>query len=112
MTYQRRHRGQQVTLYPTHIVKDARGNDTRVVDATRPIVTTAAVIPQRSSKAEVPGQQQIQVNRLIVTHDLPGIDLWSRVDYLGEQWDVVSPPSYHHGSRLVRHWSVDIRKRP
>jgi hypothetical protein len=76
-----------------------------------PYIVSAAVIPQRSSKAEVPGQQEINVVRLIVDPDLPDVNLWSRVEYLGEMWDVISPPAYHHGSRRVRHWSLDIRKR-
>lgn len=111
VTVQRR-RGQPLTIYPTKEITDARGNKTRVYDPDNPIHTTAAVIPQRSSKAEVPGQQQIHVTRLIITHELPNVDLWSRVDYLGEVWDVVSPPAFHHGSRRVRHWTIDIRKRP
>jgi hypothetical protein len=41
------------------------------------------VIPQRSSRAEVPGQQVIDVVRLIVKDDLDGVTLWSRVEYNG-----------------------------
>lgn len=112
MTLQRRHRGQPVTFYPSKVITDARGNDQRVVDLDNGQVTTAAAIPQRSSRAEVPGQQSINVVRLITTHELVGIDLWSRVSYNGTEWDVVTPPSYHHGTRQTRHWSIDIRERP
>lgn len=79
---------------------------------TRPMPVTAALIPQRSSKAEVPGQQQINVVKMLVRADLPGVDLFSRVEAAGKVWDVVSPPAYHHGSRRTRHWSINVRERP
>lgn len=112
MSLQRR-RGQIVKIYPTKIVTDSRGNESRQADMDGdPLVLHAAAIPQRSSKAEVPGQQQINVVRLIVNAELPGVDLWSRVEYLDSFWDVAAPPAYHHGPRRLRHWSLDIRRRP
>lgn len=77
-----------------------------------PIETTAVAIPQRSARAEVPGQQQINVTRLIVKAGLPDVNLWSRFFWQGKWWDAVTPPSYHHGTRHTRHWSIDIRERP
>lgn len=113
MSSRQRRRGQTVKVWPTHEIEDKRGNKVNAPDLTDdPIVVKAAAIPQRSSKAEVPGQQQIDVVRLILDAELPGVTLWSRVEYLGDQWDIVSPPAYHHGSRHVRHWSMDIRRRP
>lgn len=111
MTRQRS-RGVLIKVWPTHQITDSRGNLTTVVNLEAdPYVVSAAAIPQRSSRAEVPGQQEINVARLIVDPDLPDVNLWSRVEYLGDMWDVISPPAYHHGSRRVRHWSIDIRKR-
>jgi hypothetical protein len=60
----------------------------------------------------VPGQQQINITRMIVDANLDGVTLWSRVEVLGQVWDVVSPPAYHHGDRKTRHWALDIRERP
>lgn len=111
MSVQRR-RGQPVVLYRSKVIQDSRGNDVVTVDREDPHLTTAAAIPQRSSKAEVPGQQMIDVVRLIVKDELDGVTLWSRVEYRGEEWDLVTPPSYHHGTRQTRHWSIDIRRRP
>lgn len=113
MSTRQRRRGQVVKVWPTHEVEDKRGNT--VIEPNfeaEPLVVRAAAIPQRSSKAEVPGQQMIDVVRLILDAELPDVTLWSRVEYLGDQWDIVSPPAYHHGSRHVRHWSMDIRRRP
>lgn len=110
MTFQRR-RGEPVTLYPVHTVLDDRGNEVIQANFAAPINTTAAAIPQRSSRAEVPGQQVIYIVRLII-RVYPNVELWSQVDFRGERWDVVSPPAYHHGTRLTRHVSIDIKRRP
>lgn len=111
MSVQRR-RGQPVTLYRRKRVTDKRGNEQWAPDRENPIRTTAAVIPQRSSRAEVPGQAEVDVYRLIVGVDLDSIGLWSIVEWRGQEWDVVAPPAYRHGTRRVRHWSIDVRGRP
>ncbi|NEA50453.1 phage head-tail adapter protein [Streptomyces sp. SID10815] len=107
-----RRRGQRAKVWRTSEVVDNRGNRVIVADPTAPIEVRAAFIPQRSARAEVPGQQQINVTRMIVDAQTEGVSLWSRVEYAGRQWDVVSPPAYHHGDRRTRHWAIDIRERP
>ena len=112
MSRQRR-RGQPITVYPRMKTTDKRGNDYLTPDLSKPYEITAAVIPQRSSKAEIPGQQQIDVVRLIIDPDIAeNIGLWGRVHYNGHEWDIAAPPAYHHGPRQSRHWSIDIRRRP
>lgn len=112
MSRQRR-RGQTARIWPTRVTTDNRGQKVKVPDLeAEPFVVTGVFIPQRSAKAEVPGQAQINIVRMLVTEALAGVDIWSRVEYQGKQWDIVSPPAYHHGSRQVRHWSIDIRERP
>lgn len=109
---QRRH-GLVAQVWPSHDITDSRGNTQRQVDLDAdPIVVRCAIIPQRSGRAEVPGQLAINVVRMIVAPDLEDVDLWSRVAVAGSTWDVVTPPAYHHGSRKVRHWSIDLRERP
>lgn len=112
MSRQRR-RGQTALIWKSKFVTDNRGNKVRMPDTdSPPYMVTGAFIPQRSARAEVPGQAQINIVRMIVTDNLDGVDIWSRVEYMGRQWDVVSPPAYHHGPRRIRHWSIDIRERP
>lgn len=111
MSVQRR-RGQTARVWKTKRVTDNRGNSVVVADADGPHEVRAAFIPERSARAEVPGQAEINVNRMIVDADLEGVNLWSRVEWRGEVWDVVAPPAYHHGTRRTRHWSILIRKRP
>lgn len=112
MASMQRRRGETALVYQTVIQTDNRGNKVKVADESNPISVRAVFIPQRSAKAEVPGQVVINITRMIVTHDLPNVDLWSRVDAQGRVWDVVTPPSYHHGTRHTRHWSIDLRERP
>lgn len=111
MSRQRR-RGVPITVYRTKTVTDNRDNQIKVVDRDNPYHLTAAVIPQRSARAELPGQMEINVIRVLIDPDLEGVSLWSEVDALGTTWDVVTPPAYHHGTRHTRHWSIDLRERP
>lgn len=112
MTYQRK-RGQTIKLWRSEKQTDKRGNVHKVAVPLDKHEVRAWEYPQRSARAEVPGQQKINVTRVGVDADLEGVDLWSEVEYRGKVWDVVTPPYYHHGSsRHVRHWSIDIRERP
>lgn len=118
MSHQRK-RGLPIEIWPIVEREDSRGNEHETVDLTDdPIQTKAWIFPQRSSRAEVPGQQRINVIRVGVAANLEGVplaptlDLFAQARYMGKFWDVVSPPAYHHGTRHTRHWSVDLRERP
>lgn len=54
----------------------------------------------------------INVVRMLIDPETADVDLWSRVRVAGSEWDVVTPPSLHYGSRKTRHWSIDLRERP
>lgn len=112
MPSMQRRRGEDALVYPTITQTDNRGNAVKTVDHANPIKVRAIFIPQRSAKAEVPGQVNINITRMIVAHDIGNVDLWSRVQAQGRMWDVVTPPSYRHGTRHTRHWSIDLRERP
>lgn len=124
MSMQRR-RGLPVKVWKGAEVEDRRGNTQWIVDTNRvPDYTVhAASTPQRSARAEVPGQAQINIVRLLlpltVTVDdevielVNDISLWSEVEFLGRRWDIVTPLSARMGgSRKTRHISIDIRERP
>lgn len=112
MSVQRR-RGQPCKVWPQRLVEDRRGNRTYRVDLTeKPYEIKAHFWPQRGSKAEVPGQQDIVVYTMILTSELPDVGLWSRVYWSGRYWDVAAPPVLRTGTRHTRHWSMDIRERP
>ena len=111
MSVQRR-RGEAAIVYGTKIGLDNRGDEVVQVDLNDPLHVRAAFVPQRSARAEVPGQQQINVVTMLVRDGLPNVNLWSRVNWDGKNWDVVSPPARHRGTRHTRHWSLDLRERP
>lgn len=113
MSVQRRGRNaQNCVIYKTVKLTDDRGNEQLVVDMEKGVAEKAAFIPGRASRAEVAGQVETDVYTMIVRADIPDVNLWSVVDWRGERWDVAGPPQYHHGTRHVRHWSVELRKRP
>jgi len=112
VTTVQRERGQSAIVYRTHTITDHRGNKVKVANMDDPIPIKAWFAPQRSARAEVPGQVQIDVMRMGVDAGLSGMDLWSRIEWMGSQWDIVSPPAYHNGTRHTRHWTIDLRKRP
>lgn len=114
MSSLQRKRGTKAIVYSQKMVDDNRGNHVLGVDMDNGVEVVGAFIPQRSARAEVPGQAVINVTRMIVKHDIPGVDvgLWSRVFWNDRYWDVVTPPAYHHGTRHTRHWSIDLRERP
>lgn len=64
----------------------------------------------RSSRAEVPGQQEVDVIKVGIdaTHD---VSLWARVKIGNIYWDIESPPAYRHGTRGTRHQTVSLRQR-
>lgn len=111
MTWQRR-RGLPAVVYRSKVETDSRGNSRKVVDTEDPHTIKVWMMPERSARAEVPGDQQINVIRIGTTYPLEGVDLWSRVELMGSEWDIASPPAYHRGvSRATRHWSITLRER-
>lgn len=110
-TVQRR-RGQPALIYKSKSVIDSRGNQVQLVDELNPHAIKVWTVPQRSSRAELPGQQDIYIVRFGTDANLAGVDSWSQIEYNGYRYDVVVPPAYHHGTRHTRHWSIDCRKRP
>jgi len=111
MSVQRR-RGQAAIVYPAITVTDNRGNTQLEADLNSPISVVAAFIPDRSARAEVPGQAMVNIVKMLVKPDIPGIDMWARVEWDGRSWDVATPPANHHGSRHTRHTSLMLRQRP
>lgn len=117
MTIQRRRTGQDIKVWGRTLEADRRGNR-QLVPTKDPVFEGRAwVIPDRSQRAEVVGQQEILVMRLGIK-DIPELDnettgLWTYIEWNGAIWDITQPPLYHHGvSRHTRHWTIFIRKRP
>lgn len=111
MSYQRQH-GTTVIFYPQKEVVDADGVPTLVADMDNPSAPTkAAILPERGQRAEVPGQQVVNVVRLLVKR-LPGLGPWARVEFRGRSWDIALPPEERlNVPRSSRHIVVECRER-
>lgn len=106
-----RRRGRTALVYPVEEIEDRRGNRTQV--PVEPALSIRAwAIPERGARAELPGQQQVKVIKIGTRHNLADVNLWSRVQWAGDWWDVVVPPEEHWGTRQTRHWSITLRWRP
>lgn len=111
MAVLQRRRGVDITIHPSVETEDRRGNKT-IRPLGIPFTVKAWIIPDRSARAEVPGQQEINVYKLGTTSDLTDVDLWSRVEWDGAWWDLTAPPAKSIGTRHTSHWALIIRKRP
>ena len=115
MTMQRR-RGQEAVIVVSERTVDHRGNASARPSPTSPRFRTRAwEYADRSSKAEVPGQAEIDIIRIGISSNDPlasRIDTTSRVYWDGRWWDIVSPASFHPGPRQTRHYSLSLRRRP
>ena len=107
-----RRRGETIRIYKTGEAENRRGDVVRSPTADYHEVR-AAVVADRSARAEVPGQMQIDVVRFLVPHKLENVDLWSRIWWDGRWWDIAAPPALRIGRhRHNRHWTIVARARP
>lgn len=103
----------KIEIWPTVERTNRRGDVVRGADVdAEPFVTYGSVSALRSQRAEVPGQQEVDIVRIAFNAPIPGLDTTSRVRIGESLYDVVTPPSKRHGSRHVQHWTVDLRRRP
>jgi len=115
-----RKRGKSVTFFPRKLIIDQRGNEVYTTDTENSITVTYTENWLRSSQAEVPGQQTIDIRRITVPATLPYdyVTVWARCTFPGSTetdsnvWDVDAPPALHYGTSQTRHWTVQIRRRP
>lgn len=107
-----RRRGIPAKIWLVEEFTDKRGNVHKRAVKENAEDVTVWIIPQRSARAEVPGQQSINVIRIGLPGHFKDLDQWMRVEMMGREWDAVTPPAYHHGTRHTRHWTVDLRQRP
>ena len=111
-----RRRGEPVTIALAIDRVDLRGNVVRMPTKTSPRVKARAwQYSDRSSKAEVPGQMDIDVIRLGVESRDPNfelMDIFARIQWQGHWWDLVAPPTHQTGVRQTRHKTLTARRRP
>lgn len=106
-------RGEETaTLFPEIRVENRRGQVYKTpANEGRTIRVTVA--EDRQSLAEIPGQLDVKVVRLIFRwpHE-DAIGTGSRVLFRNEEWDLQEPPHYSSGaSRAMRHVEILIKSR-
>lgn len=110
MSMQRR-RGREVEFFGTVERTSRRGDTVKVPSDAAAWVTRCSESAERSSRAELPGQQGIDVITIRVSA-ARDVALFDRARYRNLWWDVVAPPSVRNGSRHVQHQTVLLRRRP
>lgn len=111
-SYQRR-RGPWITFWRVQEIADARGNQVKVLDHDSKVTVRCAVIPERGVNAELAGQMYSEIVQVIIPGHVEGVEIWSRAEMEdGTQWDLTLPPKFHRGSRMTRHWTIELRRRP
>ena len=103
-------RGQAfLEIYPEVTVVNARGDSVKMPSAT-PVKVRASLSRDRNASAELPGQVDIKIMR-VITRDAPA-GAWARIVYDGEEWDLASPPHYGVGvSKATRSVTFTMRSR-
>lgn len=99
-------------VYPEIRVENRRGQVYKT-PADRGRTVRVTVPEDRQSVAEIPGQLNVKVVRLIFRwpyEDVVGTG--SRVEFRNEEWDLQEPPHFSSGaSRAMRHVEVLIKSR-
>lgn len=114
--WHRRRGGRYASLYPRKLDTDRRGNEQWVPDwdATPKVVSYSGQF-DRSSVAEIPGQQVLNYTTIQVPYPIPNVEVYGGVtlsDWPGEQWDISAPVQLHWGTPVVRHYTMILRQRP
>lgn len=98
-----------ILVYPSEYATNARGDVLQRPSET-PVRVRATTSAQRQGDAELPGQVSMKTIRCIARSAPVGS--WARVEYQGEEWDLVGPPRFTPGvSRATTHCEFIIRSR-
>lgn len=109
-------RGRELILvWPQVEVITPRG-DLRKVPAEEPIAIRCTTSEDRSQIADLPGQIDIHILRVLARRIPTAPDgtpsTWARVMYEGQEYDMAEPPRKSRGvSRATEHWEFKLRSR-
>lgn len=98
-----------ILVYPAVYDTNARGDVLQRPSET-PVRVRCTTSAQRQGDAELPGQVSMKTIRCIARKAPVGS--WARVEYQGEEWDLIGPPRFTPGvSRATEHVEFIIRSR-
>lgn len=101
---------EEMILYPSVLKTDSRGNKARSPDFTSPYSVMVNYSTDRQATAELPGQIDVKVVKLIAPYKTP-IESWARVKFRGEYWDIATPPVISRFTKATRHVEFTLRSR-
>lgn len=97
-------------LYPVKKVTDSRGTKSKTPDLDNPFHLRVNCSTDRQSTAELPGQVDVKVLKVIAPFNTP-VDSWGRAYFRGEYWDLPIPPSISNFTKATRHVEFLLRSR-
>lgn len=102
-----------VTFYPRTQQTNRRGEDQWAPDWSNPQRIRMGVSVDRTSRAEVRGNVEIEVYNARIPAHLQGVGPGAVLEWDGSNWDIVAPPMMRPTrTHSVRHQTVQIRRRP
>ena len=102
-----------VTFYPRAQMKNSRGESQWAPDRSAPQRVRMGITADRTSRAEVRGNVEIEVYEVRLPFRLRGVGPGAVVVWDGSEWDVAAPPLLRPTrTHSTRHITVQIRRRP
>lgn len=107
-------RGRQtLILWPVRTIHNRHGEAEYSADLDNPIRLRVTTSEDRSQIADLPGQVDVDIMRVISRH-YPGREggTWSRCRLDGVDYDLAEPPRFSPGpSKASEHWEFKLRSR-
>lgn len=102
-----------VTFFPRTQQTNSRGESQWAPDRTSPQRVRMGLTADRTSRAEVRGNVEIEVYEVRLPFKLEGVGPGAVVLWDGSEWDIAAPPMLRPSrTHSVRHITVQIRRRP
>ena len=102
-----------VTFFPRVQQENSRGESQWAPDRTSPQRVRMGITADRTSRAEVRGNVEIEMYDIRLPFKLKGVGPGAVIVWDGSEWDIAAPPMLRPTrTHSVRHITVPIRRRP
>lgn len=102
-----------ITVFPRTQQANRRGEEQWFPNWDAPVKTRMGITVDRTSRAEVRGNVEIEVYQIRIPASIQGVGPGATILWDDAEWDVVAPPMVRPTrTHSVRHQTVQIRRRP